>query len=83
MRRLRPLLMETGVRAEAADQWTSHCFRRGSGVDTLESEGVSAMLEHGGWASPRSAEPHASADEQRAVAFAAAQLMVDDSEEDA
>ena len=40
------------------------------------------MVAHGGWASPKSAEPYANADEQRAVAFAAAQLIVDDSDDE-
>ena len=57
-------------------------FRRGSGVDILESHGVAAMVAHGEWADPRAARPYASADEQRAVSVAAALLSVDNSDDD-
>ena len=82
MKRLQPLLATSGVPEEDMCQWTSHCFRRGSGVDMLEEQGVRAMVAHGGWANPRSAEPYASAEEQRAVSFAAAQHSIEDSEDD-
>ena len=39
MRRLRPFLPESGVPREELHQWTSHCFRRGGGVDILEQHG--------------------------------------------
>ena len=81
MQRIRPLLVMSGVPASEVGQWTSHCFRRGSGIDVLEHQGINAMVAHRGWASPKSAEPYANADEQRAVTFAAAQLIVDDSDD--
>ena len=36
MRRLHPLLAQSGIPEAEARQYTSHCFRRGSGVDMLE-----------------------------------------------
>ena len=72
----------SGVKIEDLSLWTSHCFRRGGGIDILEDHGVKAMLEHGEWANPRSASPYASADEQRAVAFAFAQLVLNASDDD-
>ena len=82
MQRIRPLLVEAGVPSGEAQQWTSHCFRRGSGVDTLEEHGVAAMVSHGEWSCPRAAEPYASVDEQRAVAMSAAMHVVDESDDD-
>ena len=61
---LRPALLESGIREDELSEWTSHCFRRGSGVDVLRQHGVQAMLNHGGWSSAHAAEPYASADEQ-------------------
>ena len=48
----------------------------------LEDKGIRAMVEHGEWSSARAAQPYASADEQNAVAIAAASLCIDDSDED-
>ncbi len=45
------------------EDWTSHVFRRGSAVDILQAKGISAMLEHGGWAVENSAWSYASLDE--------------------
>ena len=82
MNRLRPLLVETGISEDTLSAWTSHCFRRGSGIDVLEQHGVSAMVEHGEWADPRSALPYASAEEQRAVSLAAALGAIEASDDD-
>ena len=82
MHRLRPILLESGIPPAEMSRWSSHCFRRGSGVDVLEEHGISAMVHHGEWADPRSARPYASADEQRAVGLAAASLVVDASSDD-
>ena len=82
MNKLHAHLLETGVPAAEIHLWTSHCFRRGSGVDMLEDKGIRAMVDHGEWSSARAAEPYASSDEQRAVALAAAALCVDDSDDD-
>ena len=83
MSHLRPCLLEAGVPENQLTEWTSHCFRRGSGIDILEAHGVSAMLSHGGWSHPRAAEPYATADEQHAVGLAsAARLMIDDSDDE-
>ena len=79
---LQPFLLESGVPYGELSRWTSHCFRRGSGVDVLEERGIAAMVSHGEWADPRSARPYASADEQRAVGLAAASLVVDASDDD-
>ena len=79
---LQPLLLETGIPESALAFWTSHCFRRGSGVDVLEDRGLRAMLAHGEWAGPRSAAPYASSDEQRAVGIAAASRVVDASDDE-
>ena len=83
MVRLRPAIIETGVSEQQAQSWTSHCFRRGSGVDVLEAQGVAAMVRHGDWANARSAEPYASRDEQFASALAHARWAVDASDDDA
>jgi hypothetical protein len=61
------LLKDLGV--PQADRYTSHCFRRGAGVDVLEAHGLQAMLSFGQWSSPQSAEPYASSDEQSARAL--------------
>ena len=63
--------------------WTSHAFRRGSAVDTLQSKGVEAMLRHGEWSSERAAFPYASMDEIDSQRLRAACVaMVDLSDED-
>ena len=49
----------------------------------LETRGVAAMVAHGEWSDPRAARPYASADEQRAVSFAAALTQIDASDDDA
>ena len=82
MSRLQPHLVESGVPCGELHLWTSHCFRRGSGVDVLECHGVKAMVAHGEWANPRAARPYATAEEQHAVAFAAALLEIDASDDD-
>ena len=82
MKRLQPFLCDTGVSQNELPLWTSHCFRRGSGVDVLESKGVSAMVAHGEWADSRAAQPYATTDEQRAVSFAAAVVAIDASDDD-
>ena len=75
--------MESGVPEAQLQEWTSHCFRRGSGVDVLAERGVAAMVEHGGWSSARAAEPYATADEQtdRLLSSSAA-LAIDLSDDD-
>jgi hypothetical protein len=82
MTKLKLPLLASGIKEEDLSLWTSHCFRRGSGIDVLEDRGVKAMLAHGEWSDPRSASPYASADEQKAVAFAAAQLVLNASDDD-
>ena len=82
MHRLRPLIQESGVPESELHLWTSHAFRRGSGVDVLESQGVAAMVAHGEWSDPRAAQPYASLEEQRAVSLAAAAEAIDASEDD-
>lgn len=72
------LLQEAGV--PDAGKYTSHCFRRGAGVDVLEAGGLQAMLRFGQWRSPTSAEPYASSDEQAAQALGTA--LADLSEDD-
>ena len=52
-----------------AASFTSDCFWRGSSIDILEAHGFCAMLAHGRWSSPRTAEPYVSADEQSADAL--------------
>jgi hypothetical protein len=51
------------------ETYTSHCFRRGAGVDVLEAQGLQAMLSFSQWSSPQAARPYASADEQTAQAL--------------
>ena len=82
MQRLYPCLQATGVPHQQVHEWTSHCFRRGSGVDVLEAHGVAAMVAHGGWSDPRAAEPYATADEQHAAGMATSALLVMDLSED-
>lgn len=82
MARLQPFLQASGVPADQLSSWTSHCFRRGSAIDVLEHQGVAAMVAHGEWANPRSAEPYASAEEQHAVQLAAAMWAIDGSDDD-
>ena len=48
----------------------------------LESQGIRAMVEHGGWYDARAAIPYASHDEQRAVAIAASTICIDASDDD-
>ena len=79
MRGVVGLLKELGV--PHAERYTSHCFRRGAGVDVLESHGLQAMLTFGQWSSPHSGEPYASADEQAARALGHA--ITDGSDDDA
>jgi hypothetical protein len=83
MSRLRPFLLESGVAQDEQHLWTSHCFRRGSGIDVLEANGVAAMVAHGEWADPRAAQPYASAEEQRAVSLATALMAIDASDDEA
>ena len=64
----------------AAHEFTSHCFRRGAGVDVLEAHGLKAMLSFGEWSSPHAAAPYASSDEQTARALGTA--LADFSDED-
>ena len=64
----------------AVHEFTSHCFRRGAGIDVLEAHGLKAMLTFGQWSSPQAAMPYASADEQTARALGTA--LADLSEED-
>ena len=82
MTKLRPLLLETGVPSGELHEWTSHAFRRGSGVDMLEERGVQAMLRHGDWSDRQAAQPYASADEQAAVSLASACQFVGVSDDD-
>ena len=72
------LLRDLGV--PQLERYTTHCFRRGAGVDVLESHGLQAMLSFGQWRSPQAAEPYASADEQtaRALGHAIADCSDDD-----
>ena len=83
MSRLQPALLASGVPLDEIQEWTSHVFRRGSGIDVLEERGVAALLQHGDWSDKRAAEPYASADEQAAVSQAAACSLVDLSDDDA
>jgi hypothetical protein len=69
-----------GLQVRDAELHTSHCFRRGAGVDVLETHGLRAMLEHGQWSTPRAAEPYASADEQTAQAMCAGAIEFSDDE---
>ena len=73
------LLRDIGVPDSQA--YTSHCFRRGAGVDILEAHGLHAMLRFGQWRSPQSASSYASYDEQTAVALG--RLCADLSDDDA
>ena len=82
MQRLHPALRATGVADNQLHEWTSHCFRRGSGIDMLQDKGVDALLSHGDWSTPRAAEPYASADEQCAAQLAASALNVFDISDD-
>ena len=77
MRQVVELLRALGV--ADASVYTSHCFRRGVGVDVLETHRLKAMLEFGHWSTPRSAEPYASADEHTAQAVGC--TLVDFSDE--
>ena len=43
--------------------WTTHVFRRGSTVDILQTQGVSAMMRHGESCSEASARSYATSDE--------------------
>ena len=61
-----------------SDSFTTHCFRRGSAVDVLESHGLQAMLAFGQWRSPQAATPYATAGEQTAVGLALAEASGDD-----
>lgn len=79
MTRIQGILQRLGV--ESASEYTSHCFRRGAGVDVLESQGLPSMLAFGQWSSPAAARPYASADEQTAQAMG--QALADYSDEDA
>jgi hypothetical protein len=72
--------MLKGLNISDAACFTSHCFRRGAGIDVLEAHGLSAMLDHGQWSSPRAAEPYASADEQTAQAMGT--CLVDNSDDE-
>ena len=78
MQRVTSLLKGLNIRDATA--FTSHCFRRGAGVDVLETHGLPAMLAHGQWSSPRAAEPYASADEQTAQAMGACLIECSDDE---
>ena len=69
-----------GLQVRDAELHTSHCFRRGAGVDVLETHGLRAMLEHGQWSTPRAAEPYASADEQTAQAMGVGAIEFSDDE---
>ena len=82
MQRLGPALTSTGIAADQLRAWSSHCFRRGSGIDMLNRAGLAAMLEHGQWRSPRSAEPYATRDEQEAALLANAVGAIDASDDD-
>ena len=82
MDKLGPALVASGVAPAELPTWTSHCFRRGSGIDVLEASGVKEMLRHGDWSSARAAEPYATADEQFAVSMASAAQAPDMSDED-
>ena len=41
---LQSLLLECGLAADEAARFTTHCFRRGAGVDVLEAEGTTCSL---------------------------------------
>ena len=43
--------------------WTSHVFHSGSAVDVLQSQGVAAMMKHGGSGSETAAQSYATLDE--------------------
>ena len=75
------LLRGLGVRD--ADEYTSHCFRLGAGVDVLEAHGLVAMLDFGQWRTPRSAEPYATADDQTARAMGSSLIDFSDDERSA
>ena len=79
MREFSELLAELGV--ERPNDYTSHCFRRGGAIDTLEAHGLRAMLDFGQWHSPQAADAYATRDEQtaRALASALAEFSDDDS----
>ena len=66
------ILILVALRVPQAEFFTSHCFRRGAGVDILEAHGLKAMLEFGQWKTPAAAEAYASADEQAAHAMGTA-----------
>ena len=78
MRGVISLLRDIGV--PDANDTTSHCFRRGAGVDILESHGLRAMLRFGQWRSPQSASAYASLDEQAATGLG--RLCADLSDDD-
>ena len=82
MGKLRPALLLSGIAEKHLGMWTSHCFRRGSGLDVLEDRGLKAMLAHGSWSSPNAAAPYASRDEQQAVGLAAACMVIDKSDDE-
>ena len=70
--------LPASIHTPDAQLYTSHCFRRGAGVDVLEAHGLAAMLRFGQWSSPSAAEPYASADEQTAAALGAVMLEASD-----
>ena len=78
MARIQGILSKLGI--PNADEYTSHCFRRGAGVDVLETQGLKSMLEFGQWSSPQAAAPYASIDEQTAQALGTA--LADQSDDD-
>ena len=69
-----------GLGVKQWDKFTSHCFRRGAGVDVLEAHGLQAMLCFGQWSSPQAASSYASMDEQTAQALG--ETVADMSEDD-
>ena len=82
MRRLYPQLIASRVPEVQLSEWTSHCFRRGCGIDTLHEKGVDAIVSVGDWSNPRAAEPYASADEQSAVRLSTSALRIIDASDD-
>ena len=73
----------TASKLGQATEWTSHCFRRGSAVDILQAQGVTAMMRHGEWAAEGSAHAYASLDEIDTERLRAACVsMIDLSDDD-
>ena len=74
------IIILRALRVPQAESYTSHCFRRGAGVDVLKAHGLKAMLDFGQWSTPSAAEAYATADEQTAHAMGVALADFSDDE---